>query len=169
MPMHPLIEVSTGGGKNMRETCARVLAAALMTGAIATVVGMSALFGTPGEASRPISAPPSSLQRSVRLTAHPAPPSRPSAARLVTAHTNYVPPRPRTATVLAATRTRRVSERAPRQLTSVRKPQPTPEPAPTPAPPAVPAAADPAPPVTDQSDDHGHGHGHAHGHDKQDE
>jgi hypothetical protein len=176
MPMHPLIEVSTGGGKNMRETCARVLAAALLTGAIATVVGMSALFGTTGEASRPISAPPSSLQRSVRLTAHLAPRARPSAARLVTAHTNYVPSRRRTTTVLAATRTRRVSPRAPRQLTSVRKPQPAPASAPTPAPPAVPAApADPAPPVTEQSDDqseghgHGHGHGHAYGHDKQDE
>src|SRR5437588_2384463 len=42
MPMDPLIEVSTGQGENMRETCARVLAAALMTGAIAAVVAMSA-------------------------------------------------------------------------------------------------------------------------------
>jgi hypothetical protein len=154
----------------MRETCARVLAAALMTGAIAAVVGMSALFGTPGEASRPISAPPSSLQRSVRLTAHLAPRARPRVARLVTAHTNYVPSRSSTVRVLAVTRTRHVSPRARRQLTSVRKPQPAPAPAPTPAPPAVPAApADPAPPDTDQNEDHGHGHGHAHGHDKQDE
>ena len=154
----------------MRETCARVLAAALMTGAIAAVVGMSALFGTSGEASRPISAPPSSLQRSVRLTAHLAPRARPSVARLVTAHTNYVPSRSSTVSLLAVTRTRHVSPRARRQLTSVRKPQPAPEPAPTPAPPAVPAApADPAPPDTDQNEDHGHGHAHAHGHDKQDE
>jgi hypothetical protein len=165
----------------MRETCARVLAAALMTGAIAAVVGMSALFGTPGEASRPISAPASSLQRSVRLTAHLAPRARPSVARLVTAHTNYVPSRSSTVSVLAVTRTRHVSPRARRQLTSLRKPQPAPAPAPTPAPapaptpappavPAVPAVpADPAPPDTDQNEDHGHGHGRAHGHDKQDE
>jgi hypothetical protein len=155
----------------MRETCARVLAAALMTGAIATVVGMSALFGTPGEASRPISAPLSSLQRSVKLTAHPAPRARPSAPRLVIAHTNYAPSRPSTVHVLAATRTHRAVPRARRQLTSVRKPQPAPAPAPTPAPPAVPAPADTAPPATDENEDHGHGHGqgHAHGHDKQDE
>jgi hypothetical protein len=157
----------------MRETCARVLAAALMTGAIAAVVGMSALFGATGEASRPISAPPSSLQRSVRLTAHLAPRARPSVARLVTAHTNYVPSRSSTVSVLAVTRTRHVSPRARRQLTSLRKPQPAPAPAPTPAPPAVPAVpavpADPAPPDTDQNEDHGHGHGQAHGHDKQDE
>src|SRR5689334_21416227 len=68
MPMDPLNGVSTDGGKNMRETCARVLAAALLTGAIATVVGMSGVFGTPGQASRPLAAPPSALQRTVRLS-----------------------------------------------------------------------------------------------------
>jgi hypothetical protein len=156
----------------MRETCARVLAAALMTGAIATVVAMSALFGTPGEASRPISAPPSSLQRSVRLAVQLAPRPRPSAARLVTAHTNYMPSRPRTVSVLVTTRTRRVPSHARRQLSSVRKPQPAPAVVPTPdapAPAAVPASADPPAPVIDQGKDHGQGRGHAYGHDKQDE
>src|SRR5947207_7116988 len=94
MPMNPLIEVSTDGGRNMRETCGRVLAAALMTGAIATVVGMAALSDTPSEAGRPIAAPPSSLQHSVRLTVQPAPRRHPrTAPRLVTAYTIHVQPR----------------------------------------------------------------------------
>ena len=50
----------------MRETCARALAAALMTGAIAFAVGMPALFGTPGDLGHSLLAPPSSLQRTVR-------------------------------------------------------------------------------------------------------
>jgi hypothetical protein len=49
----------------MRETCARVLAAALMTGAIAFAVGMPALFGTAQDLGRSFVAPPSSLQRTV--------------------------------------------------------------------------------------------------------
>jgi hypothetical protein len=171
MPMHPLIEVSTHGGMNMRGTCARVLAAALMTGAIATVVGMGALSGTPSEASRPISAPPSSLQRSVRLTAHFAPRHRQSAPRLVTVHTNRVRPvRQQALNGLAVARTHHVAPRPRRQLASVPKPAAA---APAPAPAVAPAPADPPPPVTveddDQGKDHGHGRGHAYGHDKQDE
>jgi hypothetical protein len=170
MPMHPLIEVSTPGGMNMRGTCARVLAAALMTGAIATVVGMGALFGAPSEASRPISAPPSSLQRSVRLTAHLTPRHRQSATRLVTVHTNHFRPvRQQPVNGLAVTRTHHVAPRARRQLASVPKPVA----APVSAPAVAPAPADPPPPVTseddDQGKDHGHGRGHAYGHDKQDE
>ena len=156
----------------MRGTCARVLAAALMTGAIATVVGMGALFGTPSEASPPISAPPSSLQRSVRLTAHLAPRHQQSAPRLVTVHTNHVPPvRQRAVNGLAVTRTHHVAPRAHRQLASVPKPEAAPAPAPAPA--VTPAPADPPPPVTSEDDnqgkDHAHGRGHAYGHDKQDE
>jgi hypothetical protein len=171
MPMHPLIEVSTEGGMNMRGTCARVLAAALMTGAIATVVGMAALFGTPTEGGRPISAPPSSLQRSIRLTAHLAPRHRRSAPRLVTVHTNHFRPvrQQQAVSGLAGTRTRHVAPRPRRQLTSV----PKPEAVPVPAPAVAPTPADPPPPVTyeddDQGKDHGHGRGHAYGHDKQDE
>src|SRR5256714_15636798 len=88
MPMDPLIEVSTGQGGNMRQTCARVLAAALMTGAIFTVVGMSALFDTPREADRALVVPPSSLQRTVRVKVPPAPRHAPAADRLGSAPTS---------------------------------------------------------------------------------
>src|SRR5438093_7771113 len=94
MPMNPLIEVSTDQGGNMRETCARVLAAALMTGAIAVVVAMSALFGTPSGAERPITAPPSSLQRSIRVEVRRALPHRKSVERLVVVHPISPPARP---------------------------------------------------------------------------
>jgi hypothetical protein len=55
----------------MRGTCARVLAAALLIGTIAVVAGLSAFSGQPGETGGPIAAPPSALQRTVRLTAPP--------------------------------------------------------------------------------------------------
>ena len=53
----------------MRETCARVLAAALMTGAIAFAIGMPAIVGTAHNAGRSLTAPPSFLQRSVHVVA----------------------------------------------------------------------------------------------------
>ncbi|MDX6435192.1 MAG: hypothetical protein QOK34_26, partial [Gaiellaceae bacterium] len=53
----------------MREKCARVLAAALMTGAIGFALAMPAFFGSPNEVSRLLTAPPSSLQGSVRAVA----------------------------------------------------------------------------------------------------
>src|SRR6476620_10575738 len=53
----------------MRETCARVLAAALMTGAIGFALAMPAVFGTAHNAIRSLTAPPSSLQRSVHVVA----------------------------------------------------------------------------------------------------
>jgi hypothetical protein len=57
----------------MRETCARVLAAALMTGAIGFALAMPAIFETAHKAAeRSLTAPPSSLQRSVHVVA-PAP------------------------------------------------------------------------------------------------
>jgi hypothetical protein len=140
----------------MRATCARVLAAALLTAAISTVVGMSALFGTPSEAGRPIAAPPSQLQRSVRLTARPEPPRGQGTAQLVTTHTNRPAPSVRTEVIarsLVVVRKRKPAHRsAERQLTDV-KPSSEPAPAPT------------AP----QADGNEHGHGHAYGHDKQDE
>src|SRR2546421_10800171 len=91
MPMDPLNEVSTERGVYMRETCARVLAAALMTGAIAAVVAMSALYDAPQEDGRALTAPPSSLQHSVRL-ALPAARRAPAAPRPRTAGPS--PPRP---------------------------------------------------------------------------
>jgi hypothetical protein len=58
----------------MRETSARVLAAALMTGAIAFALAMPALFGTSArDAARTLTSPPSSLQRSVQMVASTPP------------------------------------------------------------------------------------------------
>jgi hypothetical protein len=169
--MNPLIEVSTDGGRNMRETCARVLAAALMTGAIATVVAMSAVLGAPSEAGRPIAAPPSSVQRIVRLTAQPAPRHQRTAARHVTAHTIHARPTPAVVTrSLAVVRPHRV--RRPvhhRQLAAAKPPPTAPVAPPAPAVAGAPAPpAEPAPPPTaedaDNGDDGDPGHGHDHGH-----
>ncbi|TML05499.1 MAG: hypothetical protein E6G36_02525 [Actinobacteria bacterium] len=167
----------------MRETCARVLAAALMTGAIATVVAMSALFDTPQEVGRALTAPPSSLQRSVGVEVPAAPRHAPAAERLAPARART---RTRTPTVIISRqlvrRTIVVRHTHPprRQLAAV-KPNPAqvvqPAPAPSPAPqPAV--TPQPAPSADDPSkghdgngqgdehaDDHGHGPGHGGGHD----
>jgi hypothetical protein len=53
----------------MRETCARVLAAALMMGAIASAVGLPSTFESASGQERGLTAPPSSLQRTVRVPA----------------------------------------------------------------------------------------------------
>jgi hypothetical protein len=54
----------------MREQCARVLAAALMTGAIGFALAMPAILETAHKAAgRSLTAPPSSLQRSVHVVA----------------------------------------------------------------------------------------------------
>jgi hypothetical protein len=172
MPMDPLIEVSTGGGKNMRETCARVLAAALMTGAIATVVGMSALFGTPTEAGRPIAAPPSAPQRSVRIEVTPAP-HRKRVERINTARPVSAPARPvvvaRRVTIVRKQRSRPSH----RNLASTQPKPLAPAPAPAPAAPAqstvaptpaVEPTAPAVPPATEQDDGN---NGNAYGHDKE--
>src|SRR5919204_4318455 len=69
----------------MRETCARVLAAALMTGAIAVVVAVAALNRSPRIESHALTAPPSSLQRSVHVPALGGPAGAAPAERLATA------------------------------------------------------------------------------------
>jgi hypothetical protein len=162
----------------MRETCARVLAAALLTGAIATVVAMSALVDGPREPARPIAAPLSSVQRSVRLTARIVPRHRPRAARLVTTHSTDGARRPAAATHrLVVARPQRGAPRPrPRELAAVPATTAAPAlpppvaPAPPPAPAEASTPADPAPPVPDTSDGPGrHGRGHAYGHDKQDD
>jgi hypothetical protein len=158
----------------MRETCARVLAAALMTGAIAAVVAMSALFETPRKYSRPIAAPPSSLHRTVRLEAQPAPPHRQTVARLHAPHPVNRPTRPAIVTrSLVVVRTHRVAP-PPRRLASTK---PKSKPLTAPAPPAPPAAPHhPAPPAAEAAppakpDDQKHasaedgGNGNGHGHD----
>ena len=156
----------------MRETFARVLAAALMTGAIATVVGMSALFEMPSEPRRPIAAPPSSLQRSVRLEAQPAP-HRTRATRLQTAPPVSSLARPVVVTrSLVVIRPHRVHPPV-RELASVRQqPKPAPAPAPAPAvpqPPAAPAVVAVPPSESDKHEtEHGHGPGSDKGHKEHD-
>jgi hypothetical protein len=161
----------------MRATCARVLAAALMTTAIASVVGMSALFRPASQAARPIAAPPSSLQRTVRLTAHVQAPrrqSRPSLARLVTRSTIAVRPPPIPVTRLATVRKHRTRRHAPQRQLAATTTVTVTTTTTTSAPPAVEPAAAPAPAPDAQPGDAAdgpgrHGRGHAYGHDKQDD
>ena len=153
----------------MRETCARVLAAALMTGAIAAVVAVSALVGAPSKGARPIIAPPSSLERSVHTVALPAPrPHRASVRRPVSAHQISRPAvRPSVLARRFVTIHTRATHPSHRRLAS-NKPKAAPV-APT-VPAQVPVAVLP-PPAPDlqtaapeAEDDHGNGH--AYGHDK---
>jgi hypothetical protein len=167
----------------MRETCARVLAAALMTGAIATVVAMSALFDTPREVGEEFTAPPSSLERSVRVTVHAVPRHEPAAHRPVVAHTS--PARPAAPVVVSHEIVRRTVVRPRRQhhhrdLASVKpKPAPTVAPATLVLPAEAPAPAAPAatndvvqdgesPGKSGEEHGHGNGHdgGHGHGHEE---
>jgi len=163
MPIYPLNEVSTNQGRNMRETCARVLAAALMTGAIAGVVAMTALLGAPSEGGRPITAPPSSLERSVRTVALPAPrPQRASVRRPVYAHHISRPVRP---SVLA----RRLVSIHTRALHTTRRRLASTKPKAAPVVPPVPVqepVAEPAPPAPAPESEDDHGNGHAYGHEK---
>jgi hypothetical protein len=171
--MDPLIEVSTDRGSNMRETCARVLAAALMTGAIASVVAMSALFEAPHEAGSALTAPPSSSERSVRIAVHPLRRHEPGVRRRhLTQSTANRPVAP--AAIARRIVRRSVVRRSPqrRRLADVKPPAP-------PAP-AVPAAAAPVAPIAAAAatmppadadpdkgkghDEEGHGNGNGHGH-----
>jgi hypothetical protein len=109
----------------MREKCARVLAAALMTAAIGFALAMPALFATARDAVRSPTAPPSSLQRSVHLVA--SAPSRP-------VHPGRLEDRrstPRALPTAVAPASGRGSNRGPKPRTA---PRPTPQPAPQPAP-----------------------------------
>ncbi|MFL6029320.1 MAG: hypothetical protein ACJ74D_04750 [Gaiellaceae bacterium] len=147
----------------MRETCARVLAAALMVGAIATVVWMSALAGTPNEPTRPLAAPAAPPPVSVVIRVEPVRPrpkpvrrapvrvARPSGR--VTAGATVV------AKPLAAAHPRHV-KRPKRHLAST-TPTPT---TPAPIPQATVEVATPTPTAAPPSDEHGNGH--AYGHDK---
>ena len=159
--MDPLNEVSTDRGDYMRETCARVLAAALMTGAIAAVVAMSALYETPQEAGRALTAPPSSLQRSVRLTAMPGPRRAPAPRRRERrAAPIRVQPRTVVVTREVVRRITVVRHVPSRQLAAVApKPQPAPVSPPPPAPAPATVAAQPAPAPSDNG--HGRGKGNA--------
>jgi hypothetical protein len=152
----------------MRETCARVLAAALMTGVIAGVVAMSVLVGTPSEDGRPVAARPSLLERSVHAVGLPAPrPHRTSVRRPVRAHPPSTPARPAVVARRLVIVHTRSAPSARRRLASTKpKAQPAAPAAPVPEPVAETQAAA-APPAADQAetgDDHGNGN--AYGHDK---
>jgi hypothetical protein len=128
----------------MRETCARVLAAALMTGAIATAMGLPTLFESGGDPGRRLTAPPSSLQRSVS-----------SPALLERARLPRAEQRPRTGLERArATGQLGPSRPSPTQAgakprpagtgkSPVPAPAPTPQPVPEPSPAPGPAVAPP--------------------------
>src|SRR6266542_4535584 len=151
----------------MRETCARVLAAALMTGAIAAVVAMSALLNTPRDDGYALTAPPSSFQRSVRVPALAAPPRPARAERLVSALSVHTPvARPvvvRPAVPGTSVRVPRTKPKPPSAGRSAPE-QPQPEPttrelaAATPAPEVEPPAEAPSPqPPTEASKGKGKG------------
>jgi hypothetical protein len=164
--MDPLNEVSTDGGRNMRETCARVLAAALMTGAIAAVVGMSALVGAPSDESRPLAAPPSLPERAVRIDAVPVRP-RTHAVRRVEAPLPAATHRAVVTRGLVIVHTSR-AKRTRRHLAST-KPKPTPAaatPVATPAAVETPTVETPVPAADPESQDVEQ-HGHAYGHDNE--
>jgi hypothetical protein len=130
----------------MREKCARVLAAALMTGAIGFALAMPAFFGTPNDVTRLLTAPPSSLQGSVRAVAlHATSGSTPEQGRLA-GRTSVT-----TAARLAALRFNlgagaagRPGSLSPSSIGRAPKPKPKPKPAPSPSPGPTPAPA-PAP------------------------
>jgi hypothetical protein len=104
-----------------------------MTGSIAMVVGMAAHLGPPTGAGGPIAAPPSSLQRSVRLAAQPAP-SRRTRARLVTTHTTEAQVGPELVSRTLAVTRRHHPHRPPatRQLAGTTATAPAPVAVPTP-------------------------------------
>jgi hypothetical protein len=152
----------------MRETCARVLAAALMTGAIAGVVAMSAFVGTPSEAGRPITAPPSSLERSVHTVGLPAPRThRTGVRRPVRAHPLSRPTRPAIVARRLVIVHTRPARSARRRLASTKpKAQPAAPSAPVSEPVAETQAAATPPPADEAEATDDHGNGNAYGHDK---
>ena len=165
----------------MGETCARVVAAALLIGAISTVVGLAALVKTPRETGAPLSAPPSSLQRGVRLTVRLVPMHHRSPQRLVTTHTSQARPEVVSRSLVVV---RRHPARRPVRQRQLAATTPAPQTTPTPAPDATPTDASAQPPAPtpvasppsgpageeqDEGPGHGHGHGHAYGHEHQDD
>jgi hypothetical protein len=130
----------------MRENCARVLAAALMTGAIGFALAMPAIFATAHDAGRSLTAPPSFLQRSVHVVAS-APSRSARGGRLeesqaITAASLLEAGRSGSATSGSTPASSRHSTRAGR---SERTPKPAPKPTPAPPTPPVRELASTAP------------------------
>ena len=162
----------------MRETCARVLAAALMTGAIAAALAMPALFDSARDVGHGLTAPPSSLERLVRVPALSVQPQRARARGPATVHRVHelvgiarVAPEVKGTSEARAARTKphatghatvKPPPTATRELTSTTPTEPAP-------PPAEPAPAAPAPSEPDVSACNGksNGKGKANGHCKQ--
>jgi hypothetical protein len=130
----------------MRETCARVLAAALMTGAVAFALAMPGLVDRAPDVSAPLTAPPSSLQRTVREA---------TAVLSQSAHAERHAQENQLGPIVEATAVRSVSRRiappepaTPQPLTHGRTPgnhPATTKPAAPPLPPPPAAPASPAP------------------------
>jgi hypothetical protein len=108
----------------MRATCARVLVAALMTGAIGFALAMPAVFGTAHDAVRSLTAPPSLLRGSVPLVG--AASARPTRAGRLEGTRSFSPAVP--VAVVTTSGDHSSPTRAPRS------PRPAPSPAPQPAP-----------------------------------
>jgi hypothetical protein len=160
----------------MREKCVRVLAAALMTGAIGFALAMPALFDATHDVGRSLTAPPSFLQRSVHLVAS-APPRPAGAARPVATqpvrrvvHVTVVPASSRRSGLARPSRPGPKPKPKPTP-TPTPKPKPTPTPTPTPAPAATAdtrgladntPAAPVSPPAASQPADTGKGKGKGH-------
>jgi hypothetical protein len=150
----------------MRETCARVLAAALMTGAVAFVVAMPALFGPEPDATRPLTAPPSSLRRSVHETAQEAPTpqaiGQPPGAQTIANRSSPRARRPQVRRV-AADRTPIGRLRPASEGRTKSHPAPAPKPVPSPARETETrqlAATTPPATAPQPATDNNHGHGH---------
>jgi hypothetical protein len=150
----------------MRETCARVLAAALMTGAVAFVVAMPALFGPEPDATRPLTAPPSSLRRSVHETAQQAPArqaiEQPPGAQTIANRSSPRARRPQVRRV-AADRTPIGRLRPASEGRTKSHPAPAPKPVPSPARETETrqlAATTPPATAPQPATDNNHGHGH---------
>src|SRR3954467_9527428 len=132
----------------MREKSARVLAAALLTGAIAFATAMPALFGPPREAGQSLTAPPSSLQRSVHVVPSASSPQPTIPERFADVRS------PVTASLgrLASSRGvgpdqhLRPASAGRSKPTGAPKPAPTPRPKPTPPPTPAPPPPPPPPP-----------------------
>jgi hypothetical protein len=153
----------------MRETCLRVLAAGLMTGAIAVVVGMSTLVGTSSDPGRPIAAAPPAEHHPIRVHVAPARPRRNAVKRPRS-------PREVSTPIRQAAINRRVviiHTKAPRRQLAASKPKPKATPAPAPAPPIAESptvqaqATTPSPSLPGADVNAGGKNGHGYGHDKE--
>ncbi len=134
----------------MREKSARVLAAALLTGAIAFATAMPALFGAPREAGQSLTAPPSSLQRSVHAVPFVPSSQLTGAKRLADVRSPVATNLGRLASSrgVGSDQRLRPASAGHSRPGGTRKPAPTPRPTPTPTPTPSPTPTPAPPPAT---------------------